>query len=58
MKKLRLELDSLEVDSFAPGAGDAERGTVRGHRATEFVCSWLPSCPNQPTCGEKTCANV
>lgn len=56
MKKLRLELGSLEVDSFAAGDGDTERGTVQGHRATEFVCSWLPTCPDQPTCGGKTCA--
>jgi hypothetical protein len=57
MKKLRLELDSLKVDTFAAGAGDPERGTVQGRAATEFVCSWLPTCPNQPTCGQKTCAN-
>lgn len=57
MRKLRLELDSLTVDSFAASAGDPRGGTVQGHLATEFVCSWLPSCPNQPTCGEKTCAN-
>ncbi len=55
MKKLRLELDSLKVDSFDAAAGDPERGTVLGRAVTEFVCSWLPTCPDQPTCGQKTC---
>lgn len=55
MKKLRLELDTLKVDSFAAGADDSKQGTVHGHAPTEFVCSWLPSCPDQPTCGGKTC---
>jgi hypothetical protein len=32
MKKLKLELESLRVQSFETGAGRAsERGTVRGH---------------------------
>jgi hypothetical protein len=55
MKKLRLELDSLKVDSFAADTDDSERGTVHGRAVTEFVCSWLPTCPDQPTCGQKTC---
>ncbi|HEU0054402.1 MAG TPA: hypothetical protein VFQ39_14540 [Longimicrobium sp.] len=55
MKKIRLDLDSLEINSFVAGGDAAERGTVRGHAVTEFVCSWLPSCPDQPTCGGKTC---
>jgi hypothetical protein len=56
MNKIRLNLDTLRIDSFATGGDSARRGTVHGQAATEFVCSWLPSCPNQPTCGAKTCA--
>lgn len=55
MKKIRLNLDTLEISSFVAGADGAMRGTVEGRAATEFVCSWLPTCPNQPTCGGKTC---
>jgi hypothetical protein len=56
MRKIKLDLDALRIDSFATGGGAAERGTVHGRAVTEFVCSWLPSCPGQPTCGAKTCA--
>jgi hypothetical protein len=55
MRKIKLNLDTLRIDSFATGAQETQRGTVHG-RATEFVCSWLPTCPGQPTCGQKTCA--
>lgn len=30
MSKLKLEIESLQVESFTTAAGDAERGTVRG----------------------------
>jgi hypothetical protein len=57
MKKIRLNLDSLRIDSFATGGEASRQGTVHGQQqATAYVCSWLPSCPNQPTCGAKTCA--
>ena len=57
MKKIRLDLDALRVDTFATGGAVSERGTVHGRAVTEFVCSWLPTCPGQATCGgAKTCA--
>ena len=57
MKKIRLNLDTLRIDPFATGGGmEQQRGTVHG-RATEFVCSWLPTCPGMATCGAKTCVN-
>ena len=34
MKKLRLELDALEVESFEAAAADAEPGTVQAHEVT------------------------
>lgn len=43
MKKLRLNLDRLAVESFATGADDGGKGTVRGLQDTECSC--------QPTCG-------
>lgn len=33
MKKLALELDALEVESFATVEEDAERGTVEAHES-------------------------
>ena len=39
MKKLMLELDALEVESFATGAGPNTEGTVRGRGYTgEWEC--------------------
>ncbi|HET7460459.1 MAG TPA: hypothetical protein VFJ82_04390 [Longimicrobium sp.] len=35
MKKLRLDLDSVTVDSFATGTAAHYGGTVRAHDATE-----------------------
>ena len=43
MKKLRLELDSLSVASFATAVADPDRGTVDGH----FV-------PTNPWCAANT----
>ena len=43
MKKLKLELDSLTVASFATAAADPDRGTVDGH----FV-------PTNPWCAANT----
>ncbi|HEX8696677.1 MAG TPA: hypothetical protein VF746_29940 [Longimicrobium sp.] len=55
MKKLKLEIDTLRVDSFAPAAAPEEpRGTVAGHAATTTCPTWpLTQCPWSafPTCG-------
>ncbi|HEX8692104.1 MAG TPA: hypothetical protein VF746_06785 [Longimicrobium sp.] len=52
MKKLKLDLDGLAVDSFATLAGTAHRGTVDGREprpTLETICgsTWLVS---NPTC--------
>ena len=48
MKKLRLDLEHLAVDSF-PTAGVAdERGTVAAHEAT-------PTCTLEPSFGNTAC---
>jgi hypothetical protein len=43
MKKLRLELEHLQVTTFEPGAGHDRKGTAHGYDATD--------CSKQPTCG-------
>jgi hypothetical protein len=48
MKKLKLNLDSLRVDSFETAAPSVARGTVQGHDATRLADSC--SCP-YPTDG-------
>ena len=55
MKKLRLDVDSLGVESFVTAAGAKPGGTVRGGAATE-VCSDGPvTChPTYDPCD--TCA--
>jgi hypothetical protein len=40
MRKLRLKLDGLKVESFEPGTETEERGTVRGNAATECSCAF------------------
>jgi hypothetical protein len=40
MKKLKLQLENLAVDSFATGAAGAEPGTVHG----QADCTWFQSC--------------
>lgn len=51
MRKIRLDIDELEVESFEPGSGDAARGTVRGHGTQYGSCQG--SCVY--TCGGRTC---
>jgi hypothetical protein len=45
MRKLRLELDSLAVESFTAVDAPAERGTVRGH-----VSLYWEDCDASQTC--------
>lgn len=53
MRKLTLDLDAIQVDSFATDAAPADRGTVQAHREKTIS----PDCPVnhgiftlQPTC--------
>lgn len=44
MKKIRLELDALNVDSFTTGKQEGRReGTVHGH-ASAYECTIYDSC--------------
>ena len=43
MEKLRLDLNGLKVESFAPDADRRGKGTVLGYEDS--------TCSNQPTCG-------
>lgn len=45
MKKLRLELDRLAVETFATGEKSASAGTVRGHATTT-----KPAVDTQESC--------
>ncbi len=62
MKKLRLELDELQVESFTIDRGEDERGTVEGHisarcSAGDRTCNGGDTCVNGNTCGgEVSCA--
>lgn len=40
MKKLKLQVENLAVDSFATGAGAGEPGTVHG----QAECTYFQSC--------------
>ena len=58
MRKIRLDVDALRVDSFDTAAGaESQRGTVRGHSYPD-AC-FPPSGSDDPfldTCGYATCA--
>ena len=69
MRKLRLELDALIVESFAPADGTGGRGTVHGHVSLYWEdCQYVsetcdgagwPCGPTEQSCGgtcyEYTC---
>ena len=50
MKKMRLELDGLEVESFEAGTDGSDAGTVLARE--EVGCSIQPTCGN-PSRGEE-----
>ena len=54
MKKLRLEIDELRIDSFVTDAPAVERGTVAGNMITQtantcFHCTRY-GCPQTELC--------
>lgn len=53
MKKLRLQIEQLAVESFVTAQAAGPRGTVRAH-ATEFG----DTCDPAPSCGPETCGNA
>ena len=65
MKKMKLNLDALGVESFDTSGADAKRGTVFGEQCTCYTNCTCPGCPTcyascngtcGGTCGENTCA--
>jgi hypothetical protein len=62
MRKLKLEIDSLQVESFEAHAAKEQRGTVRGLLTAYYeLCNvddtWQVSCTCEPTCNAQTCYN-
>lgn len=62
MKKLKLDVESLAVESFAPDASAADAGTVRAYLTAYYeFCepgdTWQQSCTCEPTCNAQTCFN-
>jgi hypothetical protein len=61
MKKLKLELDELQVESFQTERGMVQRGTVKGNApptsfCTEYIdCTWDFGCETQLASCEGTC---
>lgn len=54
MKKLRLELDQLAVESFTTSDPVMRRGTVEAHNDT-----WVGNtCGPERTCGPQTCGQL
>lgn len=59
MKKLKLDLDTLAVDSFRPSAEPrGHRGTVRGNEPTYTCRTWEASCNTLALTCAYSCADV
>lgn len=57
MRKIRLDLDGLSVDTFATSPAEAERGTVQGHWSQLGTCdAFVATCQLNGTC-KFTCWN-
>jgi hypothetical protein len=62
MRKMKLQLDDLRVESFATAEATTHRGTVRGHdqilpedeAGTDATCPPVNTC-NQTYCGGYSC---
>jgi hypothetical protein len=54
VRKLKLDLETLEVESFEAIPHDAERGTVVGRRLIDGISEITCSCPTG--CNANTCA--
>jgi hypothetical protein len=62
MRKLKLEIDSLDVESFKTDDGDDTPGTVHGAsgwwcQSTYYGCTYtdFESCATCDTCDQNTC---
>lgn len=53
MKKLKLSIDSLCVESFVSEAPRGQEGTVQGHDQGTIVRTCDPTC--EPTCATWRC---
>jgi hypothetical protein len=54
MRKLRLDLEELSVESFGTGPEPVQRGTVHGQASERCNTNW--SC--EGTCGPMVCGNT
>jgi hypothetical protein len=58
MRKLKLDLDLLRVDTFAPAEDEPrERGTVRGHWSMRGTCD-VATCQPGGTCANNCGPNT
>lgn len=56
MRKLTLDLDAIQVESFATNPATAARGTVDGQQRQTYGCeTWTCPAPTQDTCDQPTC---
>jgi len=58
MKKLKLELDELSVESFPTARAEEERGTVAGQNEPPYTQSCDGSCVNTCNSCVNTCYNT
>jgi hypothetical protein len=50
MKKLKLDIDAVRVESFATAERDEQRGTVQGHISIEASCYDTDCCSDVTDC--------
>ena len=70
MKKLRLHLEDIRIDSFSTTEVRTQKGTIYGEQCTCYTACTCPGCPScdascggtcdvscNGTCGEASCAD-
>jgi len=59
MKKLKLEIEALQVDTFEPAAAEADAGTVQGQEVTQWqTCPQSCGCPVTDLAHTCTCPDT
>ena len=51
MKKIRLDLDAIKVETFSTAQGPEQQGTVDAHMASKVGDTWCVTCFD-PSCAD------
>jgi hypothetical protein len=55
MRKIKLQVEDLQVESFLTAEADTRTGTVRPYEAEVVIANSDVTCPPQNTCNQTHC---